>query len=353
MVVFGAAAMVLLIACTNLVSAQLARGLARQREVAVRAALGASRGRLVRLLFAETALLVVFGSVLGAAVALLLTRAGASCSARAWCRGSTSSAVDGNVLAFVGAVAVTAAVIAGLYPALRLAGGDPGDALRASRGEGAVVRRSVWRVLVGFEVATAVVLLVGSALLIRTLYNILNADTGFDPHGVVTASISPTGLTPEKVERIRAELAAVPGVTGVAFATQLPLTWGNQSAPVRRPGDPIDHDWLAMGGFRVVSAQYFAVLRQPILRGRAFTDAGSRGYRASVAIITPGIAEKLWPGQDPHREDGGDELYAGDVDDGRRRRGARRRAGRCRAGRRTRSTCRWRSSLTRSRRACS
>jgi putative ABC transport system permease protein len=296
-VVFGAAAMVLLIACTNLVSAQLARGLARQREVAVRAALGASRARLVRLLFAESGLLVLLGSALGAGVALALTRAvkllGAGLVPRL-----DELAVDGSVLQFVVAVAVTTAVIAGLYPALRLAGGDPGDALRSSRGDSNVVRRSVWRVLVAFEVATAVVLLVGSALLIRTLYNILNADTGFDPKGVVTASLSPRGLTPQKIDRIGAELAAIPGVSGVAFGTQLPFNWGNQSAPVRRPGDPVDRDWAAMGGFRVVSSQYFAVLRQPVLRGRSFTDQDRAGT-ALVAIVTPGIAERLWPGQEP------------------------------------------------------
>jgi putative ABC transport system permease protein len=296
-VVFGAAAMVLLIACTNLVSAQLARGLARQREVAVRAALGASRGRLVRLLFIETILLVLYGSALGALVALLLIKLvrvfGAGLVPRL-----DELAVHGSVLAFMGAVAVTAAVLAGLYPALRLAKGDPGEALRASRGEGTVVRRSVWRVLVGFEVATAVVLLVGSALLMRTLYNILNADTGFDAEGVVTAAISPSGLTPEKVERIRAEIAAIPGVTGSAFTSQLPLAWGNQSAPVRRPGDPVDRDWIAMAGLRVVSSSYFSVLRQPVLRGRAFTPQDRTGTPL-VAIVTPGIAERLWPGQDP------------------------------------------------------
>ena len=132
-------------------------------------------------------------------------------------------------------------------------------------------------VLVGFEVATAVVLLVGSTLLIRTLHNILTADTGFDPKGVVTASISPRGLTPDQLDRIRANLASIPGVRGVAFTSQLPLTWGNQSAPVRRPGDPVDRDWRAMGGFRVVSPSYFSVLRQPVLRGRAFTDMIGRG----------------------------------------------------------------------------
>jgi putative ABC transport system permease protein len=296
-VVFGAAAMVLLIACTNLVSAQLARGLARQREVAVRSALGASRGRLVRLLFVETGLLVLVGSTSGVADAVILTRV-----VRLLGTGQVPRleelAVNGSVLAFVGAVAMTTALLAGLYPALRLVGGDPGDALRASRGEGSVVRRGVWRVLVGFEVATAVVLLVGSALLIRTLHNILTADTGFDAKGVITAAISPRGLTPEQLDRIRGELSAVPGVSGVAFTNQLPLTWSNQSAPVRRPGDPIDRDCRAMGGFRVVTPGYFAVLRQPVLRGRAFTEQDRAGSQP-VAVITPGIAQRLWPGEDP------------------------------------------------------
>jgi putative ABC transport system permease protein len=296
-VVFGAAAMVLLIACTNLVSAQLARGLSRQREVAVRSALGASRGRLVRLLFIETGLLVVIGSAFGALAAVLLTRVVKLLGAGQVPR-LDELAVNGRVLAFVGAVAVTTAVIAGLYPAIRLAGGVPADALRASRGDGTIVRKSVWRMLVGFEVATAVILLVGSALLIRTLHNILTADTGFEAKGVVTAAISPRGLTPEQVERIRAELAAVPGVTGAAFTTQLPLAWGNVAAPVRRPGDPVDRDWIAMGGFRVVTPSYFSVLRQPVLRGRAFTEQDRQGTQL-VAIVTPGIAEKLWPGQDP------------------------------------------------------
>ena len=296
-VVFGAAAMVLLIACTNLVSAQLARGLARQREVAVRAALGASRGRLIKLLFAETAILVAAGSALGAGVALVLTRLVRVLGAGLVPRIDELS-VNGIVLAFVGGVAVTTAVIAGLYPALRLAGGDPGDALRTSRGDVSVVRKDVWRLLVGFEVATAVVLLVGSALLIRTLSNILHADIGFDPRGVVTATISPRGLTPVRIDAIRSELASIPGVSAVGFTTHLPLSWGDQAAPVRRPGDPVDHDWLAMGGFRVVTPEYFGALRQPVLRGRGFTPSDRAGS-ALVAIVTPGIAERLWPGQDP------------------------------------------------------
>jgi predicted permease len=296
-VVLGAAAMVLLIACTNVVSAQLARGLARQREVAVRAALGASRARLVRLLFSETALLVVGGSALGTTVAVVLTRVIRSLGVGLVPRLDELS-IDASVLAFVAAIAVTAAVLAGLYPAFRLSARDPGDALRATRGESGVIRRTVWRALIGVEVATAVVLLVGSTLLIRTLSNILSSDTGFDPNGVVTAAISPRGLSVEKIEQIQSELAAIPGVAGVGFTSELPLQWENQNAPVRRPGDPIDRDWVAFAGLRIVTPAYFGVLRQPVLRGRAFTEQDRAGS-PPVAIITPGVAERLWPGEDP------------------------------------------------------
>jgi predicted permease len=265
--------------------------------VAVRAALGASRGRLVRLLLLETTLLVGAGSAVGTAIAFGLTRAIRALGAGLVPRLDELS-IDGRVLAFVAGIAVTAAVVAGVYPALRLSARDPGDALRTTRGEGSVIRRAVWRVLIGVEVATAVVLLAGSTLLIRTLYNILNSDTGFDPNGVVTAAISPRGLTPQGIERIQSELAAIPGVAGVAFTSDLPFQWDNQNAPVRRPGDPMDRDWIVFGGLRIVTPEYFTVLRQPVLRGRSFTTADRAGS-PPVTIITPGIAERLWPGEDP------------------------------------------------------
>jgi putative ABC transport system permease protein len=296
-VVFGAAAMVLLIACTNLVSAQLARGFARQREIAVRAALGATQARLIRALLTEATVLVAVGSALGAAVAVLLTRMVRVLGAGLVPRLDELS-MDGSVLAFSGAVAIVAALAAGVYPALRLASGAPGEAMRMTRGETTSVRRIVWRVLVGFEIATAVVLVVGSALLVRTLYNIVNADTGFDPRGILTAAISPRGLSPDAIDGIRRELAAMPGVSDVAFTSQLPFAWSNQAAPVRRPGDPIDRDWVAMGGLRVITPEYFSVLRQPMVRGRAFTR-DDRAGSPLVAVITPGIADRLWPGQDP------------------------------------------------------
>jgi len=297
-IVFGAAAMVLLVACTNLVSAQLARGLARGRELAVRAALGASRARLARQLLLESGLLAFGGAAFGAVVALLFTRGVRTFGAGLVPR-LDELRIDQRVLLFAVVASIATALLIGVYPAVSLAGGGPGRLLRGARGSAGAVRSSVWRLLVGFEVAIAIVLLVGSALLIRTLHNILTSDTGFDARGLVTASLAPgRDIDLPRFEQVAAELGALPGARGAAFTNLLPLTWGNVAGPVLRPGDPRDRGYPALAGFRVVSPNYFTVLRQPVLKGRSFTPADRSGAPL-VAIVTPGIAEKLWPGQDP------------------------------------------------------
>ena len=296
-VVFGAATLVLLIACTNLISAQLARGWAREREVVIRAALGASRGRLIRQLLVESVLLVGAGAAIAAVLAAAAVRVVRAIGAGLVPR-LNELTVDGRVFGFVGIVALVTAMLVGVYPAVRLARGDAGLVLRSTRGSANTVQTSVWRLLVGFEIALAVVLLVGSALLIQTLHNILTADTGISTHGVVTATISARGEAIGRIEQLRDELRHLPGVESAALADRLPFAWGNRSAPVRRPGDPVDHDWVAFAGFRVVTPEYFPVLRHPVLRGRGFAESDRAGAPL-VAVISPGIAEKLWPGLDP------------------------------------------------------
>ena len=252
----------------------------------------------MRQLFLESALLAVAGTALGAVLAVVFTRVvrllGVGLVPRL-----EELHVDAGVLAFAVALSVATSLLIGLYPALRLAGGDPGSLLHGARGSSGTVRASVWRVLVGFEVATAMVLLVGSALLVRTMRNILTADTGLQVHGVVTASLVPDDTVDMgRLGHLGDELASLPGVSGVAFANHLPLDWGSTAGPVRRPTDPVDHDFPAMAGFRLVSSGYFDVMRQPLLRGRAFTSADRDGA-PMVAIITPGIANALWPGRNP------------------------------------------------------
>src|SRR5262249_19774366 len=158
----------------------------------------------------------------------------------------------------------------GLYPAVRAASAGASNALRAGHGNRETIRATLWRALIGFEVALAVVLVVGSGLLIRTLHNILNADTGLDVRGVITASFTPEQADRARLQEISHELGAVPGVQRVAFTSRLPFMWGNGSGPLRRPGDPLERDWPAMAGFRVVSPEYFAVVRQSLLAGRTF-----------------------------------------------------------------------------------
>jgi predicted permease len=296
-VVFAAAGLVLLIACTNLVSAQLAHGLTREREVAVRTALGASRARLVRQLFVESSMVAAGGAALGVLIAVGLVRVvkslGAGLVPRLW-----ELTIDARVLGFAAGLTVVTSLMIGLFPALRLSAAEPGAALRgAGRETGARPRSRIWPLLIGFEVAVAVILLIGSGLLIRTVRNILNSDVGFDPKGLISASLSPDTMPLSEVERIRHELASIPGVTGAAFVSRFPLLWGNEAGPILRPEDP-RNKWPALAGFRVVSPEYFEVMRQPVVSGRVFNGGDVVGT-TPVAIITPGIARTLWPEQDP------------------------------------------------------
>jgi predicted permease len=297
MVVLGAAALVLLMACTNLVSAQLARGWTREPEVLIRTALGASRGRVVRQLMIENGVVVLVGAAAGLALAAGLTRIITAVGFNQLPRLSELS-IDGRIVAFTIAVSAATLLAVGIYPAWRLSRADAAGALRSTRGTGGSVRAAAWRVLLGFEIALALALSVGSALLVRTMANIMTADTGFESHRLLTASITPSEHDVTHLDAARVDLAALPGVEDVAYTTRLPLSWGSNAGPVRRRTDPPGPDWPAFAGFRMVSPGYFDVLKQRVLQGRAFTSADGE-HGEPVAIITPGIAATLWPGQNP------------------------------------------------------
>ena len=296
-VVFAAATLVLLIAITNLLSAQLARAWAREREVLVRAALGASRTRLLRQLTVESGILVIVGTALGLLLAFGLTSLVRIVGTGLLPRLAEVS-IDARVALVAAGIMVLVTIAVGVYPALRLSRGADALAARGARGSSVAVKMTAWRALLGFEIALAVALSIGASLLVRTFQNIINADTGFVSRGIVTAAVTPSEADAGRLNVALAELATLPGADGAAYTTRLPLSWGANSGPVRRRSDPAGPDWPAMAGFRMVSPDYFDVLRQPVLRGRTFSDADRDGAQ-QVAIITPGIAEKLWPGEDP------------------------------------------------------
>lgn len=294
--VLVASGLVLLIAGMNLLGAQLARGWHRERELLVRSALGASRLRLVRQLLIESTVLVSAGAAAGVVLASGIVRFVAAAGADQVPRLGAAT-IDPRVLAASVGASVLIVVMAGVYPALRFSRAG-GGGLRTTRGTGTVVRASAWRLLLGAEIAMAVALTIGASLLIRTLDNIMEADTGFEINGLLTAAMTPRDHEVSRLEETRGRLSALPGVLGTAYTTRLPLSWGSSSGPVRRPSDPPGPAWPAFAGFRMVSPGYFDVLRQPILQGRAFTTADHEKGEP-VAIITPGIARALWPGEDP------------------------------------------------------
>ena len=299
-------ALVLLIACVNVASLQIVRGSARQKELAVRAALGAGRGRLVRQMLAESLLL----SAAGGAVGLL---------AGTWAVGWFGSVLPATSLplpdglAFTGAVAAFAAtliliagVAAGLAPAVQLSRTNVQGALQdGSRGATEGVRgRQLRRALLGVELALALALLAGAGLMGRTLLRLQNVDPGFDPRNLLTFTLA-LGGTPHDAARVQyfdraaAALEALPGVAAVSAINHLPLAgdaWHfriqPEGRPEPRPGEEPTATW------RVVRNGYFATMRLPLRRGRDF-DGRDRAEGLPVCIVNETMARRHWPGEDP------------------------------------------------------
>lgn len=303
----GASGVLLLAACTNLASAGLARGTARGTELAVRAALGATRMRLVRQLLTESALLSILGCVVGILFALLLLRFAAPL-APAQLR-LERIPIDGWMLGFAAGVAVLTAVIFGLFPALRLSDTGTGTSLReGSRGTAGPGRATAWNVLVAAEVALAVVLLSGSTLLIRSFANVMQTDLGFDPERVLAVevnipAVNYDGLSPAVPtfhERVLEQLRAQPGIEHVGFANVLPLQGNLPNGVMEVEGKPHDPRGPFTGSsiYRVIGGDYFQAMGIPLLRGRTFGPGDDR-EGARVVIVSETFAKTEWPDEDP------------------------------------------------------
>lgn len=304
----GAAALVLLTACSNLAGAMLARGTARSGELAVRSALGATRTRLVRQLLTESVLLSVGGGAAGVALATILLR-----TFGALAPGNVSLAdvsVDGRVVAFTALVVILTAVLFGLLPALRLAdGGNAATILReGGRGTADIGRLRAWNVLVAGEVALAVVLLAGSALLIRSFANVLDARLGFDPTQVMVAEVSLPALNYGNADsrvddfhrRVLETLQSHRGITAAGFGNVPPLGGNFMSGALEVEGKArfARGDFNAFALYRVVGGDYFKASGIPVIRGRTFQSGDDRDA-PPVVVINETFANTEWPGQDP------------------------------------------------------
>ncbi|MGB6431290.1 MAG: ABC transporter permease [Candidatus Acidiferrales bacterium] len=306
LLLFGAVGFVLLIACANVANLLLVRAAIRRREIAIRAALGAGRARLISQLLTESLLLSLAGGALGLVLGYFGVRALLTINPGNVPRiGEQGAAVtlDWRVLLFTFAASVVTGILFGLVPALSASRSDLNSTLRESgTRSGSGVRHNKARsVLVITEMALALVLLVGAALLIRTFGALRGVDPGFDAHNVLTLQMSLTGARFEKTDGVAAlerdasqRIDALPGVSAAAMTCCLPLE-GGFGLPFTIEGRPLkDSPYHGGAGYLPISAGYFDVFHIPILSGRAFTDQDTTASDR-VVIIDQAMAKQYWP----------------------------------------------------------
>jgi putative ABC transport system permease protein len=300
-IVLGAVSFLLLIACANVANLQLARAASRRREIALRMALGAAGGRIVRQLLTEGLLLALAGGAAGLLLAAWGTRLLSALAPAGLLPSVAQVGVDWHVLAFALAASVATGLLFGTAPAWQARKVDVNSSLKDSAGKGATARGRLRGALVVAEVALSLVLLVGAGLLVRTFVNLLGVTPGFDPHNVLTFQIEPNGeryntsgkasaFYREALERIR----RLPGVESAALTNKLPLDW-QFNLPVYFPDKP---DQPQSVQFRMVSPDYFRVMRIGVRQGRAFGD-GDNSSAPAVAVVNEAFARKYFEGRDP------------------------------------------------------
>jgi putative ABC transport system permease protein len=296
---------VLLIACANVANLLLARGTARQKELAIRAAMGAARSRLVRQLLTESIILAVVGGALGTLVALWGVAVLVAASPLNIPRLHDVS-VDRGVLAFTTAVSFLTGVLFGIAPALHLSRADAGETLKDA-GRGSSGRRSARtrHALVVAEVALSLVLLASAGLLVRSLVALQHVDPGFiAEHATGLQLMLPSSRYPDVpaqlafYERLLDETRRIPGVSSSAIATTLPLSGSDLGVGFSIEGRPQDPGTRLSAAYFAVSPDYFRTLGIRLVKGRAFT-ARDNQQAPNVVIISETFAKRFWPGDDP------------------------------------------------------
>ena len=315
----GAVAFVLLIACANIAGLLLAKAAGRSKELAVRAALGASRVRLIAQTLSENIVLGLLGIAAGLVLARLGIHALLLAAPENLDAGSLAFPLDGYVLMFTVIVGFLAVLIFASAPAWHMSKSDPFDALRES-GRSTTASRARQRFrsfLVAGELALGLVLLAGTGLLLKSLSRISQVNPGFQPRGVMSAGLALPQTQYDKPEKqiaffrsVLDRLSNAPGVTSAGAGFPLPFTGANDSASFRIQGRPVaPGDPGPWGDVRYVTPGYFSALGIPLLKGRLFTDADRTGSQA-VAIIDENMARQYWPHEDPL----GKELRRNDRD---------------------------------------
>ncbi len=305
LVLLGAVAFVLLIACANVANLTLVRASRRAKELAVRTALGAGRGRLIAQLLSETAVLGLAGGGLG----ILLAYGGTASLGHLLPPGSLvlgEPSVSGSVLLFALAITTLAAIGSGLAPALVASRVPPGSALgeRGTGDGGSAAGRRARGAIVVAQCALAIMLVVGASLMLRSLWNLQRVDAGFQAEGLETVRLAipaAAALEPGRAtalyEAILERVHGTGGVASAAIAMSGPTDDG-PGAGLRIEGRPANEGALPDNSWQVVSPEYFRTAGIPLLRGRAFDRHDGAGSEP-VAVINQAMADRHWPGEDP------------------------------------------------------
>ena len=301
----GATLCLLLLTCANLANLLLARAAVRERELAVRTALGAGRERLVRQLITESVFMTLLGGAAGLAIAAASLPLFSSLVPPTL-PVAEQPGLDARVLALAAAFTALTGLGFGLFPALRTAHGTDLSALRdGSRAGGSHRQRRLRALLVTVEVTMSVILLITSGLLIRAVWRVQAIDPGFSPRNVLTLRTAlprPKYASPvrrhEYYTRVLSEVRALPGVHSAAYISGLPMVVTGLVTGIEIPGQDDRRARSAGASHRWVTPQYFKTMGIPLHRGRDVEDADT-GDRAWVAVVSTSFAERYWPGQDP------------------------------------------------------
>jgi putative ABC transport system permease protein len=304
-VLFGAVGLILLIACANVVSLSLARSAGRRQEIAVRSAIGASRGRLVAQLMSESLLLALIGGSVGLLLAIwaidLLVRLAPSNIPRL-----AEVSIDGRVLFFTLVVTLLTTILSGLIPALRLSKPDLVEAMKETR-PGTTLRSGhrLGSLIVAGEIALAVLVIVSAGLMIRSFRHLMQVEPGFNTDNLLAVELSlPASRyadgppVADFYSRLSERINALPGVESVGMAALVPLGGAAIDDPFSIEGRPLDPSNLTTAGHQTISPNLFRTLGVRFGAGRDFTPGDASGASA-VAIINRQMADTYWPNEDP------------------------------------------------------
>ncbi|HEX8077916.1 MAG TPA: ABC transporter permease, partial [Chthoniobacterales bacterium] len=298
LLLFAAVGFLLFIGCANVANLLLARAATRSREISIRAAMGASRTRLIRQLLTESVLLAVLGGILGAvlaawAIPLLMAMAPPAL------RSFKEIGLNAQVLSFSLGVSVITGILFGLVPAISSSSSNPAESLkqgeRGSTGGGS--RRRAF--LIATEVGLSLILLIGAGLMIKSFANLTKVAPGFNPDRLLIFNIGASARADEDAQlqfyqQIVQRIAAVPGVQSAAAISRLPFSGGNSSRTFNRPGSTKTDQ----ADIRIATPDYFKTMEIPLVRGRNFTEHDTKGSTL-VAIINEQAAKDVFPGEDP------------------------------------------------------